>query len=306
MANLPESNTFPAGVYQIELTDPVVGGVDGVSNAQARQLANRTRWLKNVADEVIAARGGDASLSERLADYDAFAPEQQTTIIAGVLEALGLAGALAREMQTLRQRVFAQGVVTIRNKHVISGFVLVKGDIRALHLTQSGALSAGVSYAQLDGVIVSLPDDDYHVSVPTNETNEPRTYFAYLVSIGDRAYGVEIAPEVPPNGLPLYRLDVPSHNTGDSLSAIAMTDVRVVQSSNAWVSTFDPFAAVAFPAALPAADYGVALEIESATSVAAVGTLEAYDRATNGFKIRMTGSADNVRVRWSLLNIRYQ
>lgn len=306
MANLPESSTFPSGIYQIELTDPVVGGVDGVSNAQARQLANRTRWLKNVADEVIDARGGGASLSERLAGYDAFAPEQQTTIITGVQEALVVAGVLARELATLRERIFAQGVVTIRNKHVISGFVLVKGDIRALHLTQSGALGTGMSRARLDGIIVSLPDDDYHVSVPTNETDEPRTYFAYLVNIGDVAYGVEIAPEVPPNGLPLYRLDVPAHNTGNSLSAVAMTDLRVVQPSNAWVSTFDPFVTVAFPAALPSADYGVALEVESATSVAAVGALEAYDRATNGFKIRMTGSADNARVRWTLINIRYQ
>lgn len=38
MANLPESSTFPSGIYQIKLTDPVVGGVDGVSNAQAKQL----------------------------------------------------------------------------------------------------------------------------------------------------------------------------------------------------------------------------------------------------------------------------
>lgn len=306
MANLPESSTFPSGIYQIELTDPVVGGVDGVSNAQAKQLANRTRWLKNVADEVIAARGDGATLGERLAGYDAFAPEQQTTIVGGMQEALGLAGVLARDLATLRQRIFSQGVVTIRNKHVISGMVLTKSDIRALHLSQTGTLGAGVSRARIDGMIISLADDDYHVSVPTNETDEPRSYFAFLVNTGGASYAVEIAPEVPPNGLPLYRLDVPANNTGNSLSAVAMTDLRVVQPSNAWVSTFHPVATVAFPAALPAADYGVALEVESATSVAAVGALEAYDRATNGFKIRMTGSADNVRVRWTLLNIRYQ
>lgn len=306
MANLPETNTFPAGIYQIELTDPVVGGVDGVSNAQARQLANRTRWLKNVADEVIEARGGGNSLSDRLAGYDAFAPEQQTTIIVGVQEALGLAGVLARDLATLRQRIFSQGVVTIRNKHVIAGMVLTKSDIRALHLSQTGTLGAGVSRARIDGMIISLADDDYHVSVPTNETDEARSYFAFLVNTGGASYAVQIAPEVPANGLPLYRVDVPPHNSGNSLSAVTLTDLRVIQPSNAWVSTFDPFATVAFPATLPAADYGVALEVESATNIAAVGSLEAYDRATNGFKIRMTGSADNVRVRWTLLNIRYQ
>ncbi|MFN8682763.1 hypothetical protein ACDP63_16715 [Paracoccus sp. P2] len=306
MANLPETNTFPAGIYQIELTDPVVGGVDGISNVQARQLANRTRWLKNVADEVIAARGGGETLGDRLAGYDAFAPEQQTTIIAGVQEALGLAGVLARDLAALRQRIFAQGVVTIRNKHVISGLVLTKSEIRALHLSLSGTVGTGVSRARIDGIIVSLPDDDYHVSVPSNETDEAKVYYAYLINTGGSTYGVQIADEVPPTGLALYRIDVPAQNYGNSLSAVTLTDLRVIQPSNAWVSTFDPFATIAFPATLPAADYGVALEVESATNIAAVGALEAYDRATNGFKIRMTGSADNVRVRWTLLNIRYQ
>ena len=99
MANLPESNTYPAGIYQIELTDPVVGGVDGVSNAQARQLANRTNWLKQKAEELVEARGGFDKLGDRLAGYDAFSPEQQVAILAGMQEALGLGGVLSREMQ---------------------------------------------------------------------------------------------------------------------------------------------------------------------------------------------------------------
>jgi hypothetical protein len=63
---------------------------------------------------------------------------------------------------------------------------------------------------------------------------------------------------------------------------------------------------VAVPHALPAADYGVQLEVESATDPAAVGALVVYGKARNGFKIRQTGSADNVRIRWTLLNPRYQ
>jgi hypothetical protein len=46
MANLTESVTWAAGVYQIELTDPVIGGPGGISNLQAGALANRTAWLK--------------------------------------------------------------------------------------------------------------------------------------------------------------------------------------------------------------------------------------------------------------------
>ena len=46
MANLREENKWEAGIYQLETTDPVVGGVDGISNKQANQLANRTSFLK--------------------------------------------------------------------------------------------------------------------------------------------------------------------------------------------------------------------------------------------------------------------
>lgn len=46
MANLQEQATWESGVYQIETTDPVVGGPDGVSNVQAKQLGNRTAYLK--------------------------------------------------------------------------------------------------------------------------------------------------------------------------------------------------------------------------------------------------------------------
>ena len=47
MANLSETVTYEAGIYQLETTDPVEGGVEGVSNRQARQLANRTAYLKS-------------------------------------------------------------------------------------------------------------------------------------------------------------------------------------------------------------------------------------------------------------------
>jgi hypothetical protein len=49
MANLPEISEFTAGIYQLEITDPVEGGPSGVSNSQAKALANRTKWLKDNA-----------------------------------------------------------------------------------------------------------------------------------------------------------------------------------------------------------------------------------------------------------------
>ena len=47
MANLQETAQWEAGIYQLETSDPVMGGADGVDNRQAKQLGNRTLWLKN-------------------------------------------------------------------------------------------------------------------------------------------------------------------------------------------------------------------------------------------------------------------
>lgn len=57
MANVPESATFDAGIYQIEITDAVIGGVNGISNLQAKGLANRTTWLKAQVDALNALKG---------------------------------------------------------------------------------------------------------------------------------------------------------------------------------------------------------------------------------------------------------
>lgn len=52
MANLSESATYDAGVYQLETVDPVVGGAAGVSNAPLKNLANRTAYLKSRVDNL--------------------------------------------------------------------------------------------------------------------------------------------------------------------------------------------------------------------------------------------------------------
>jgi len=51
MANLTETAQWETGIYRIETTDPVIGGEDGISNAQAKLLGNRTLYLKGVADD---------------------------------------------------------------------------------------------------------------------------------------------------------------------------------------------------------------------------------------------------------------
>lgn len=61
MANLPESSTFDAGVYQIETTDPVIGGPSGVTNTPLKNLANRTKYLKDQVDSLATNKAPLAS-----------------------------------------------------------------------------------------------------------------------------------------------------------------------------------------------------------------------------------------------------
>ncbi len=67
MANLSESSTYEAGIYQLERTDAVDAGVGGagVSNTQAKQLANRTKYLK---DHVDAAEADIVSIQADVTD----------------------------------------------------------------------------------------------------------------------------------------------------------------------------------------------------------------------------------------------
>lgn len=53
MADLPEVNEWPEGIYQLETSDPVLGGPEGIDNRQAKQLANRTKWLKDQLSKIV-------------------------------------------------------------------------------------------------------------------------------------------------------------------------------------------------------------------------------------------------------------
>lgn len=63
MANLPETPQWEDGIYQIEVSDPVLGGPDGITNRPLKQLASRTVYLKqqvekggsDLAEHIVAA-----------------------------------------------------------------------------------------------------------------------------------------------------------------------------------------------------------------------------------------------------------
>ncbi|DAB40807.1 MAG TPA: hypothetical protein CFH81_00425 [Sulfurovum sp. UBA12169] len=46
MATIAETEQWEDGIYQLETTDPVEGGTNGIDNTPHKHLANRTLWLK--------------------------------------------------------------------------------------------------------------------------------------------------------------------------------------------------------------------------------------------------------------------
>lgn len=76
MANLPETPQWEDGIYQIEVSDPVLGGPDGISNRQGKQLASRTLYLKQQVEK------GGRDLANHIAAADPhtqYAPKASPT-----------------------------------------------------------------------------------------------------------------------------------------------------------------------------------------------------------------------------------
>ena len=166
MANLNESSTWEAGIYQLAETDPVQGGPDGVDNVQPRQLANRTSWLR---EQLEAAQ----------ADLEAVGTDGQNALWSGVERALSEIGLLTKEMarqQTVRHQ---EGVFTLYNRGVKSGCGLAKSTTANRNLN----IAAGVAF--MHGTEMPVGAEENAASVPSNSTSEDGTAEAYLyVSAG--------------------------------------------------------------------------------------------------------------------------
>lgn len=121
MANVPETPSFDAGIYQIETTDPVLGGPNGIANAQAKGLANRTAFLKQQIDHLDSGQLTPAWIASQ--DY--------------VQEQLQILDA----KQSVRAATTAN--ITLSGAQTIDGVALTVGD-RVLVKNQTTAAQNGI------------------------------------------------------------------------------------------------------------------------------------------------------------------
>jgi hypothetical protein len=126
MANLIETPTFEAGIYQFETTDPLQGGPGGVDNLPHRQLANRTQALKTTQDaEVLRLTGhigsggtshaaattvsaGYMSASDKVRLNNAALSSELAAAMAGFTGSLGAAGWFAIPLTGIATPVIIQ------------------------------------------------------------------------------------------------------------------------------------------------------------------------------------------------------
>lgn len=129
MATIQEDKVTPEWVddlYQIEMTDPVTGGSDGVANRQAKQLGQRTQWLRKAhektlekVDELSNKKGtleniGFVQLVSELSESD----ESNAATPKGVLEAIAAASVSVGSIDELREYPGSTGYVNVNGYYV--------------------------------------------------------------------------------------------------------------------------------------------------------------------------------------------
>jgi hypothetical protein len=304
MANLAESATWEPGIFQNEADTRWSPGPDGGSNRQAKQLANRTKYLKQFTDEVVAARGGKANLDARLDQYDAFNPDSIAALYMLAAMGIDLAGLANREAaKTVSQRL-QSGVAVVINRGIISGCAVSKssGAVRNL------SLAAGAFF--LNGLEIACSAVPNGALVPANDSSATQVCYAYIFLNANGQAQFATTPfgqAVPDGGLALYRITVPAGNTGENdpyLGSVTLTDVRRVEAGYPIQVNSLPYASVALPYSMIDSDYAVYLDILSFKGGGNQGAM-VYpgDKASNGFKIYAQGSLDAVTVRWTAVKL---
>lgn len=303
MANVTESAAWESGIYRLETTDPILGGENGTSNIQAKQLANRTLYLKSRADQVDAAAAGFGSLDARL---DALNEQAQALGVdmadmsgATLKFAVDMASQANMQANALQTHLQQQGEVTLFNRGVIRGCEVTRNTIvaRNLNIASGAAFMGGQSWI--------VPAKEGAASVPINDSDMPIYLKAYLKPSMDGAYmvlGVTSALGVlPEDAVHIYNLTVPAGDTTSDLNAVTITSVRRIESEFPRVINSESTLYIPLNKNLMDGDYQLDFEvIESQGKAADHSDIKPYSKAGNGFSLRCLSSADGIKVKWKL------
>lgn len=304
MANVNESAAWEAGIYRIETTDPILGGESGTANIQAKQLANRTNWLKTRADRVDAAAAGYGSLDARLdaieSDIDPTSVDTQNAMGAALKYAMDQAALANYGVRALREQAQQQGEFTLINRGVVSGCAVSKSTTAARNLS----LSAGTCFA--NGRAYSVADGNNAASVPSNTGSGSVTVYAYLYQDAGGLWRLAVTPigsTLPSGAIGVYNVTIPANSTDatdPNLNNVTLTDVRRIESQFPQLLNSPALVSPEIQT-LSSNDYHVTFDVVSAVGAPCEAkSLMVSSRATNGFTVLLASAADSVTARWKL------
>ncbi|MFQ1711897.1 phage tail protein [Aeromonas veronii] len=214
MANVTETPSYDAGIYQIETTDPVLGGPNGIANAQAKGLANRTAFLKQQIDQLNSGQLTPAWIAsqdyvqEQLQKLDAKQSVRAATTanitISGVQTIDGVALAVGERVLVKDQTTAAQNGIYLvaaqswtRAADADNGAKLSSGSRIAV---EEGATNAGsVWYLSTTGTInvgsTALAFVNEHRAASSSQPG-----VVILASVADAIAGTDEQKAVTPKG----------------------------------------------------------------------------------------------------------
>ncbi len=189
MADLPESQTYETGIYQLETTDPVVGGVNGISNTPAKQLANRTSWLKANVDQLLTdlAALGITDVSGLQAALDAKLNSASYTaadVLAKLLTVDGSGSGLSADKVRGLNADFTHTLATSGSQKLPSGYIRKWGHFPSLG-TGGATYNVDVVFSTAFptacvGISVFLCISTSDLGSPVNYRNSQHYYVAGL------------------------------------------------------------------------------------------------------------------------------
>lgn len=217
-----------------------------------------------------AARWNEA-LNEAMAIIDAWARDRGTEII----KARGAASELDGRLTPMEDQVADIQSFLETNSDFQREAV---SDIDLLHTAIEWALqSAQVGHKAIERLQVDLGDH--------KDATDPHPQYATDQDLADHEAAAD------PHGQYALESAISYQHGTVSFGAASDPDFR------------SDFASVSLSPELPSSDYRVHVEPDAGSSWRDLGEVEAYDYATNGFKLRCTGSGGGT-VRWSVIDIR--
>ena len=300
MANVTETPQWEAGVYRIETTDPIIGGENGISNIQAKQLANRTGYLKTRADQVDAAKGAYDSLGGRMTAIEAMAeaigPEMQNAEVGTVkflLDQVGQANAGVRYLRRIWQQ---ERSFTFVNRGVVDGCSVSRSTTatRNLNITPGHCFSAGCIWPV--GELLNA------ASVPSNPSGGAISVTAYLYPSGYYNYALAVTAageSVPDNGIEIFSLQIPAGNTDatdPNLEGVTLIDIRRME-PNFPTLLDNPVLFYVAINPLRDANYRIDFDVRSFSGGHCTReSVQVFSTAPNGFTAQLEADSDNVFV----------